>query len=511
MSPAVVACVLVPLAFVSLAALSLRHGLAPDSLFLDDEWVAVALRDAGIRERLGLHLPMPVVFALLAGLPGALVPNRHLALQVLPVLAYLASVGLFPVLVHRLTRRPWAAALGAAIMASAPLTAVLAVRVKHYTLDALVTIGVLLAATRLFRAESFGRFTVWAGLIASGVLVSYASVFLGVTVLCVALVGVWLDGDRIQRRGAVTTMTLVLLGLVGLFFTGYVGESSRPVMVEYWGPYFPGSGGWAGAGAFLVRRVPSLLLGAVPAWAGPAVLLAPLGLVWLWRAGLVRLCLALAGFYGAVAAAAVLRLYPLGAGRTDVFSFPVTTLLICLGTVLLIESIGVRAVRNTLYAACVAPFVLFAAVSPGVEYPDYDDRAVVAWALERLEPDDALVLSPYATFAFAYYGDGAFRLVPVDYYGHGFDVEPERPLSFTSALGRWDVRSDAATEAELARLGSFAGRGPERLMYVETYGAPAVRAMVLGRIASEGYRLIERSTFGGNAEAFLFRRSDVGA
>jgi hypothetical protein len=57
-------------------------------------------------------------------------------------LAYLASVALFAVLVHRLTGDPWVTVLGAAVIVPAPLTVDLAVRAKQYTLDQLVTVGV---------------------------------------------------------------------------------------------------------------------------------------------------------------------------------------------------------------------------------------------------------------------------------------------------------------------------------------------------------------------------------
>lgn len=502
-------------AFVVLAAFKLRSGLAPGSLFLDDEWVALALRDAGLGERIALNLPMPIGFSLLAGVPVALAPASHLALQVVPVLAYLGTVASLPVLVFRLSRSPWAAALGAAIIATAPLTAEFAVRAKQYTLDQLVTVGVLLAMVGLFRAREPRRLLGAAIALASSVVLSYSSLFLVTAVLVTASVRVWVaprwgtptDAPPTSRqRLQVTAVASSLLVAVGAFLLLYVRRASRAVMSEYWVDYFPSWHGWTGVWAFLSVRAREFVLFALPDWAWIFALVAPLGFVWLWRHGHREYAVALALFYGLVLAAAATHSYPMGIGRTDMYAGPVTTLLICLGILELVHWIRSVAVRHLVFAALLASFTISLAVSPGPVYPETDDRGAVQRALERLGDGDALVLSPYAAFALGYYGMRPSRLVPVDYYGHGFDVAFDRPRTLTTAFGRWDVQQPRAVATERERLAAFVNDAPSRLIYLETQSDSAGRAATVRTIVDGGFRLAASTRFGGRAEAFVFER-----
>jgi hypothetical protein len=66
-----VLCVAWVVALLGAAVFKLLPGMDPDSLFLDDQWVGIVVRDVGFLERLALHPPMPVGFALLEGFPAA--------------------------------------------------------------------------------------------------------------------------------------------------------------------------------------------------------------------------------------------------------------------------------------------------------------------------------------------------------------------------------------------------------------------------------------------------------
>jgi hypothetical protein len=504
-----VARLLFPLVVLLAATLKLGSGLAPHSLFLDDEWVAIALRDTGLWERLALHLPMPVGFALLAGLPTHLI-HGALGLQALPALAYIAALALFPVLIRRLSGSALDASLGMAMMAAAPLGAELAVRVKQYSLDQLVTVGVLLAMSWLLRERSTPRFGGWTLALLGGVLLSFSSVYLAMAAVMPTCLALWVEprGTPRARRVTITAIGLAFVAAVGAFFLLYVSRASRPIMVEYWDGFFP-TPGPSGAWSFVTQRATTFFLGALPGWAWIFALLAPLGFVWLWREGHRAYCLTITGFYVLVFVAAFARVYPMGTGRADAYATPVNTLLVCLGASELLRRVASPRGRTALHVALIAFFTVSVVVSPGPRYPRTDDRAAVEWAMARAGEGDALVLSPYAAFAAAYYGGesmGPARLVPAEYYGHGFDVETDRPLTLTTALGRWDVVDASALEEERRRLASFASDAPTRLVYLETQGTPATREAALRTIAEGGYRLAERTAFGGPAEAFLFVR-----
>jgi hypothetical protein len=134
--------------------------------------------------------------------------------------------------------------------------------------------------------------------------------------------------------------------------------------------------------------------------------------------------------------------------------------------------------------------------SPGAQYPPTDDHAAVQWVSDRMAETDALVLSPYAVSAVEWYEDGPSTLRAADFYGHGFDVVSERPLTHTTAIGRWDFVASEAVESEVRRLMGFVEAATDRLICLETYGVPSRRALVLNTIAAHRYRLVERTDFG---------------
>jgi len=342
------------------------------------------------------------------------------------------------------------------------------------------------------------------------VLMSFSSVFLVAAAVVTACVRPWMApaGAPEARRTISAALGVLFLATVGAFFALYVGRASRPIMVEYWSEFFPTLGS-RGIWTFLTRRATTFFLVGLPGWAWIFALLAPLGFVWLWREGRRAYCLAIAGFYALVIAAAFARVYPMGTGRTDAYAAPVGTLLICLGASELLRRVASPKGRTALHVALIGFFVVSLVASNGPRYPRTDDRAAVEWAMARAGDDDALVLSPYAAFAAAYYGYasiGPTRLVPADYYGHGFDIAADRPRTLTTALGRWDVGDASALGRERLRLVSFVADAPARLLYLETQGTPATRETALRTIAEGGYRLAERTAFGGPAEAFLFVR-----
>jgi hypothetical protein len=493
-------------ALVAVAVFKLLPGMDPDSLFLDDQWVGIAVRDVGFLERLALHPPMPLGFALLEGLPGRFIQDPEVALQILPVLAYLASMALFAVLVHRLTGDPWVTTLGAAMIVSAPLTTDLAVRAKQYTLDQLVTVGVLLAMVELFRAITPRRLF-WSALaLLVGVVLSFVSVFLSSAVVLTACVSAWSSEQArtTEKRGVALVGGAFFLAL-GAFYFLELRHGTRVIMLEFWAAYFPPLTDLAGVWPFLSQHLFAFLHRALPARFAPMLLLLPVGLVWLWRSGHRRSLTAIALFYGSVLAASMLRTYPVGTGRTDVFSFAVTTLLVCLGVAFLVRRVTHRLVRQALYVGILAAFAVSKlAVRGAIYYPQTPDRPAVAWVQDRLAPEDGLVLSPYGVFAFGYYTDSPMSVTAADYYGHGFDLTPERPRTHKTFIGRLGTQDPEILPREVDRLVAFLAQGHRRVIYLETNAFAAGPGTVPRLIESEGYRLTERTRFGTSADAYLF-------
>jgi hypothetical protein len=152
-------------------------------------------------------------------------------------------------------------------------------------------------------------------------------------------------------------------------------HGTRVIMLEFWAAYFPPLTDWAGVWPFLSQQLFAFLHGALPTRLAPLLLLLPVGFVWLWRSGDRRSSTAIMLFYGSVLAASMLRTYPVGTGRTDVFSFAVTTLLLCLGVAFLVRRVTHRVGRRALYVAVLAAFAVSKLAARGAVYYPQTPRA----------------------------------------------------------------------------------------------------------------------------------------
>jgi hypothetical protein len=162
-------------------------------------------------------------------------------------------------------------------------------------------------------------------------------------------------------------------------------------------------------------------------------------------------------------------------------------------------------VRRALYVGVLAVFAVSKLAARGaIYYPQTPDRPAVAWVQDRLAPDDGLVLSPYGVYAFAYYTDSPMSVTAADYYGHGFDLTPERPRTLKTFIGRLEIQDPEILPREVDRLVTFLGQGHRRVIYLETNAIASGPGTVPSIIESVGYRLAERTSFGMSADAYLF-------
>ena len=128
--------------------------------------------------------------------------------------------------------------------------------------------------------------------------------------------------------------------------------------------------------------------------------------------------------------ASALRLYPIGGGRTDIYSFPMTIMLVACGFFALVA----RMPRNREVGAFLAAvMVVWACVfSPTAEYDTrVDAKGWVETLADEIRADDGLVIHPYASWLIACYGDWPLHFKVERRLAPGFLVEILRPNTFT--------------------------------------------------------------------------------
>lgn len=447
---------LVTIGAVTAAALVARlPGWNPPALRPDDLiYGAIAKTDLWSMLAAPVHVAPGIFLAL--GLLYDAFPDPEWSLQLLPFACGLAAIPAMSAVVWSLTGDRSAAVAAAAVTALNPLLAHYSVTVRQYSLDFLVTALFLLGAAPLLRGagavdgRGFVRLAACGG---GAVLVSVTSVFASGAAIGVGAVSAIWRWTRERESGAAGELSRIAAGVAGYAVAvacGYLllrGRSNSSIR-EYWlngfMPLDP-----AGIWNFLLLNGRGVLEKSLPLWntieSGVPVVSAvdpdgramqtaswplPLvaaGLIWLlWRRETRRAGLAVVGFYAACMVASALQIYPLGAGRPDIFAFPAAIALLAVGACAATRGLpGGRLLRTGLAAVAVA-FALLRPVHVPYPWPRYDVPLV-----EYLEafagPDDGIMLSHAGGYLAALYGRWPVVVTPTDLVSYGAQAGIRRP------------------------------------------------------------------------------------
>lgn len=470
------------------AGRSLIAGLAPPSLWVDDLWPVVLAENGTLAEIFGIGAPVSPFFVLLLRASRALVPSGDLAYQLIAFFSALASIPLVGAVARRATGSRWIGLSAAALCAANPLLLTYSLRVKQFTLEALA-IALLLAIGFRKREES----PAWPACAAGAILapLAFTSVFLSLP-LCTLL------ALRRRRRSDLAAW-IALVAVIALCFFTLVAPRSNEALHAYWADYYLGATGGLAMGA---KHLADLFINAFPTGFGVLALLAIPGAWWLAR-GHREMALAMAGMYALILAAGAAGRFPIGTGRTEIFTFPVTILLAAAGARWLTR-------RNwkaeaAVAVACVALFVGRAAMHD-VAYVRANDRAVVELANRHVRDGDGMIVYPYSTWALAHYGRWPGRLVPTAQTTVAYYAIPERKRTVVlqERPRGIDFRTDRAVlESQLA---PFLQSAPPRVWLVATSADPLPNRWIVESLRRHRYVIAQAKGFKGAGFALFVRK-----
>ena len=477
------------------AALRLLQYGVNRAIWLDEALVVSSVlgRDAvGLLTRpLDYGQTAPAGFLLLEKLATVLLGTGEYALRLVPLLAGLAALFLFPSVARRYVSGP-ARTVALALFALAPFLVYYSSEVKQYSLDALVSLAVLAVAADLHARRP--RAALWAlavGVI--GVWLSQPAVFM------LAGAGLVLFAQAARRRETARVRMLAGVGAAWLAsFAASYAVSRRTLadpeyMQAFWRyGFLPRS---TDAWTWLPERVARMFreplgvigndplpwLGTLQAVAGFVLLVAG---VW-WTARARRTRLALLGLpFVLMVAAAVVHAYPfasnyLSSGRVLIFLIPSMVLVMGEGAVRIARwprrSRGSLAVAAVAVALALAPSVGYAML--GVPHVRAEVKPLLEYSAENRRPGDLL---------YVYYN----ARPQYEYYAPRYGWRPEDTVA-----GACSRMRPAAYVDDLARL---RGRPRVWLLFVDGRGAGGYdeRALMLRYLDHVGRRLDDRVSVG---------------
>jgi hypothetical protein len=405
-----------------LSALLRARALSPPSLWRDDAWQALVVRvdSWGDVARMGQSAPG---FSVLLKLWLSLTGFSSLAAQTLPFAAGVVAAPFAYVVARRIGLDTWGAAAAGVTLALSRRHAIFSTRVKPFTLDADVTLPLILLGFRVLAQP--GRASRWAMLVGAGMLATVMSASTLPVVLGTALVAVVATVRRGSGKALAGAAFCILMLLVGVWWAVWLRtEASNPWLREFWADSFmPLDRGVAAAAGFPLWHTWNALAGVSAAMPGDVTgVLVVLGAVVLARRDRRLIALILSGPALALVAA-TLQLAPYGGGRTDIYLYPCFAL--ALGA--LIDGLSRRLSGR---ARSIALFLAFAILPVGIKlrsYPEADIRGVVDIVQSEARAGDAIIVYPQDGYAYALYSRFPVRMIRSDFSMTGFTTAVDHP------------------------------------------------------------------------------------
>lgn len=390
--------------------LRLRQYLTGRSLWLDEAMLALNIvnRDIG-----GMFKPLdydqgaPVGFLLIEKISNILFGRNEYALRLFPLLAGLASLWLFYLLLKQVTRGP-GLYTALALFAFNPRLIYYTSEVKQYIVDVLITISLLLLASRLFAATPQKRdfaMLALAGVI--GLSLSHPALFV------LAGIGLGLVILYIQRRDFASLKLAVMVGIVWLAILAFLyllilkDLQQNIFMKEYWQNGFLPLPPWGHAGWFATNIQENIgVQFGIPYAVYFVAGLMLIGWAFLWKSNFPY-ALIIALIWIMTLTASALQLYPV-LERMILFLVPVGLLLLAKAVDLLYQSLQRQKLVATLSALLLSGYLVYGPLVTSLGYfvqPKYYEhtRPAMGFLQETWRSEDAMYVSYGAVPAFEYY------------------------------------------------------------------------------------------------------------
>jgi len=474
------------LVLIAILAYRTFGGLNPESLWLDDQWVMTLVLHGETATLLEILPPAPLGFIVLLNAVTTLFGPGHWQVQLIAHVSGLALVPLIGWIAWRGSGRVSLGILAATLLCFSKTHIVYMLRVKQYTLEALIALALIWLAMWCVRTKRREAMLVVCAVAVAALPFSFTAIAVGmviVNVLGLHLLRAGSHADRPSRwviAAGAGTYTVVALSWVWFVQMNQAGD----VMYSYWTRYYLPLDDIEAIPAYARTHLMEFLTGALPSMFGWLVWILPLGIVLLLIRKPTRMIgLAIVLFYGGMLTLAAMGKYPLGGRRTDIFSYPITILTIVASLWALSRWIGF--LPQLVLAVVIGRLLLLPPLAP-IWYAENGDRRTVKALVAKTRPEDGIIIGPRSNWAVGCYGPWPIELVHSTTSSNGFMAVPQRDrlVALPELIGRGLPPPDRCTlEAELKPLLQSM---PDRIWYLslQTTGW-----WVPETLESHGYRM----------------------
>lgn len=466
-------------------------GLNPSSLWLDDLWVGVLVKSAPLSFIFSEHFPLAPGFVLVLKFVTSMLGFGSWQLQIVPLLSALVQIPLIVWVGYQVTGRVGLGLFAAVLLTGSHTLAVYSLRVKQPSADSLATLLILSLTIACLQQSRRRRFAWLMLLSAAASFVSFPAIFSAVVFVNLAGYRLVMNAsERSRRPRYILLVSVLLFDLASAIYWYFLlrGRLNAALVNSFNGSYLPLSNPRQ-AMAFLRDQGYAFFGNAFPDGLSWLAVFAPVGFYYLVRRHETRSwAVGIPLVYFSVFFASFLRMYPLGTGRTDVFSYPLTILLVTAAAWALCQELPAAWL---VFAA--AAFCLLVSRLPAsrVKYPYFGDREVVERLEKMIADEDGLIVYPFFNFAMGCYSTWPYRLIKADDSSIGFYVDLERKRTIVLHESYQGLNFMADPSVVTKQLQPFFRDHFNRVFFVGTTGEWNSQQWIIEAIEAKGYRLDE--------------------
>lgn len=462
-------------------------GIAPNSLWLDDVWCAALAKYGSVPFILTGKFPAPPGFILMLKAMGKLFGFSAFWLQMLPLFASVSQIFLIAYIVRKITKMDSLAVSAAIILAGNPTLASYSLRIKPFALDGLIVLVILALSLLSLEYKEKKYFILLSLFSAAAVFISFTSIFLSTFAVLLVHYRLFLsfENNKLKKiiAGSAAVYFLIVLILVAFFIKG----RCNPSFYLYWKDFYIPIKGLKNIAVFLNDKGLILFKGAFFKNIQWMAIFIPLGI---WR----LICdkenrpigYTVALFYIAIFMASALKNYPIGGGRTDIFTYPISVLAATAGVWHITRAIKIIPV---LLLITILVFYLND-VRDKISYPINSSRAVVELLHQHEKDGDTLIIFPWANWAVGYYSKWKPVFVNVDDSTNGFYMGVDRPNTYVLRETYKGIDFRLSPQVMSSQL-KFLETNPKRVIYLATniLVARAPHQWIIKTIIAQGYSI----------------------
>ena len=222
------------------SAIRISQLQANRSLWLDEVMLAQNIVDrsvGGLLQPLDYHQEAPLGFLMLTKICVITLGNTEVAFRLIPMLASIASLGLFCIIGRRFLT-PVATVAGLSLLVFGNPSFRYAIEAKPYAMDMLWSLAIVWTAMWTWRMRTRGWLWLYALVGVAAVWFSYPSVFVLGGVGGTLIMGAWYRGDRRFANILTGVSACWMMSFLVLFFAFLRFRTSDHVLQGFWDERF---------------------------------------------------------------------------------------------------------------------------------------------------------------------------------------------------------------------------------------------------------------------------------